>query len=271
MSISEIDAAANFLRAQFSQQPKVGIILGTGLGGLVNEINIEKSIDYKDIPNFPISTVEGHSGRMIIGTIGAVPVLAMQGRFHFYEGYPMDKVTMPVRVMKRAGINTLFVSNASGGLNPKYKVGTIMIIADHINHFGTNPLIGPNANEFGPRFPDMSETYSKRLIKKAHEIAKEQKIEVEEGVYVGTTGPTFETPAEYKMFRILGGDAVGMSTVPEVIIARHAGMEIFGISIITDSGVPGEIKEVSHEEVQQVAAAAEPKMTKIISELVKGL
>ncbi len=268
MLLSEIDKAAEFLRSQFTKQPKVGIILGTGLGGLVNEIKIEKSIEYKDIPNFPVSTVEGHSGRMIIGEIGNVPVIAMQGRFHFYEGYPMDKVTMPVRVMKRAGINTLFVSNASGGLNPTYKVGTIMIINDHINHFGAHPLIGPNADEFGPRFPDMSEVYSKRLIKRAHEIADREGIKVEEGVYVGTTGPTFETPAEYKMFRILGGDAVGMSTVPEVIVAHHAGMEVFGISIITDSGVPGEIKEVSHEEVQQVAAAAEPKMTKIISELI---
>ncbi|MCF0191510.1 MAG: purine-nucleoside phosphorylase [Marinilabiliaceae bacterium] len=269
--ITKIKEAADFLKSQFTQQPKVGIILGTGLGGLVNEIKIEKSIDYKDIPHFPVSTVEGHSGRMIIGTIRGVYVMAMQGRFHYYEGYQMWQVTFPARVMKMAGINTLFVSNASGGLNPSYKVGTIMVINDHINMFGTNPLIGPNMNEFGPRFPDMSEVYSKRLINKAFEIARKEGISLEQGVYLGTTGPTFETPSEYKMFRILGADAVGMSTVPEVIIAHHAGMEIFGISIITDSGVPGEIVEVSHEEVQKVAAAAEPNMTKIIAKLVQSL
>lgn len=269
--LSKINEAAAYLKAQFTAQPKVGIILGTGLGGLVKEINIEKSIDYKDIPHFPVSTVEGHSGRMIIGTIGNVPVIAMQGRFHYYEGYKMEQVTFPARVMKVAGINTLFVSNASGGLNPSFKVGDIMIINDHINMFGTNPLIGHNYDEFGPRFPDMSEVYSKRLIARALEIGRKNNITLQQGVYVGTTGPTFETPAEYKMFRTLGGDAVGMSTVPEVIIAHHAGMEVFGISIITDSGVPGEIKEVSHEEVQQVAGAAEPLMTKVIRELVESL
>ncbi|MCQ2227718.1 MAG: purine-nucleoside phosphorylase [Bacteroidales bacterium] len=269
--IAQINEAAAYLKSQFSEQPKVGIILGTGLGGLVGEIDIEKSIDYKDIPHFPVSTVEGHSGRMIIGRIGGVPVLAMQGRFHFYEGYKMEQVTFPARVMKVAGINTLFVSNASGGLNPTFKVGTIMVITDHINMFGTNPLIGKNLDEFGPRFPDMSEVYSKRLIKRAFEIGQKNGIELASGVYVGTTGPTFETPSEYKMFRILGGDAVGMSTVPEVIVAHHAGMEIFGISIITDSGVPGEIVEVSHEEVQKVAGAAEPLMTKVIKELVESL
>lgn len=269
--IEKINEAASYLKSQFIEQPKVGIILGTGLGGLVKEIEIQKSIDYKDIPHFPVSTVEGHSGRMIIGKIGNVPVMAMQGRFHYYEGYKMEQVTFPARVMKVAGINTLFVSNASGGLNPTFKVGTIMVITDHINMFGTNPLIGKNYDEFGPRFPDMSAVYSKRLIAKAFEIGKNNGIELASGVYVGTTGPTFETPSEYKMFRILGGDAVGMSTVPEVIVAHHAGMEIFGISIITDSGVPGEIVEVSHEEVQKVAGAAEPLMTKVIKELVETL
>ena len=269
--IAQINEAAAYLKSQFTEQPKVGIILGTGLGGLVNEITIEKSIDYRNIPHFPISTVEGHSGRMIIGKIGRVPVIAMQGRFHYYEGYKMEQVTFPARVMKVAGINTLFVSNASGGLNPTFKVGTIMVITDHINMFGTNPLIGKNYDEFGPRFPDMSEVYSKRLIAKAFEIGKKNNIELASGTYVGTTGPTFETPSEYKMFRILGGDAVGMSTVPEVIVAHHAGMEVFGISIITESGVPGEIVEVSHEEVQKVAAAAEPLMTKVIQELVESL
>lgn len=263
-----IKEAADFLKGQFGEQPKVAIILGTGLGGLVNEIDIEKTIAYEEIPHFPRSTVEGHAGRLILGKIGCVSVLAMQGRFHYYEGYTMAQVTMPVRVFKTAGINTLFVSNASGGLNPSFKVGDIMVIEDHINMFGTNPLIGKNYEEFGPRFPDMSEPYSKRLINRAFEIAEKNKITLQKGVYVGTTGPTFETPAEYKMFRYLGADAVGMSTVPEVIIARHAAMEVFGISIITDSGVPGEIVEVSHEDVQKVASAAEPLMTKVIRDLV---
>ncbi len=269
--LEKINEAAACLKSHFSTQPRIGIILGTGLGGLVNEIQIEKSLPYESIPHFPVSTVEGHHGRLIIGTIHGVAVVAMQGRFHYYEGYDMKQVTFPVRVMKTAGIETLFVSNASGGLNPGFKVGDIMVINDHINMFGTNPLLGPNMKEFGPRFPDMSESYSKRLCKLAFEIAKDHNISLKQGVYVGTSGPTFETPAEYKMFRILGGDAVGMSTVPEVIVARHMGMECFGISIITDSGVPGEIVEVSHEEVQKVAAAAEPLMTKVIKELVRAV
>ena len=269
--LQKINETADYLKRQFAAQPKAGIILGTGLGGLVDEIDIRKSIDYKDIPHFPLSTVEGHSGRMILGTIGGVEIMAMQGRFHYYEGYTMQQVTFPARVMKRCGIDTLFVSNASGGLNPDFRVGDIMVITDHINMFGTNPLIGPNLKEFGPRFPDMSEVYSKRLIGRAFEIAASEGISLKSGCYVGTTGPTFETPSEYKMFRVLGGDAVGMSTVPEVIVAHHSGMEVFGISIITDSGVPGEIVEVSHEEVQKVAAAAEPLMTRVIKELVAGL
>lgn len=266
--LETIQITADYLASQSNIKPVIGIILGTGLGGLVQEINIEKSIPYEDIPNFPVSTVEGHSGRLIFGTINNVPILAMQGRFHYYEGYNMQEVTFPVRVMKQMGINTLFVSNASGGLNPDYVVGDIMVINDHINMFGDNPLIGKNNNKLGPRFPDMSEPYSKQFIAEALEIGKENGIDLKEGVYVGTTGPTFETPAEYKMFRVLGADAVGMSTVPEVIVARHMDMKCFGISIITDSGVPGQIVEVSHEEVQEVAAAAEPKMTKVIKELV---
>lgn len=269
--LEKITEAASFLKTKFSVQPQVGIILGTGLGGLVNEIEIEESIPYESIPHFPVSTVEGHHGRLIIGKIDGIAVLAMQGRFHYYEGYDMGQVTFPVRVMKQAGINHLVVSNASGGINPEFKVGDIMVINDHINMFGTNPLIGPNLKEFGPRFPDMSETYSKRLMQKAFEIGHQNQIALKQGVYVGTPGPTFETPAEYKMFRILGGDAVGMSTVPEVIVARHMGMECFGISIITDSGVPGEIVEVSHEEVQKVAAAAEPLMTQVIKMLIKEI
>ncbi|WP_430812656.1 MULTISPECIES: purine-nucleoside phosphorylase [unclassified Carboxylicivirga] len=269
--LEQMKVTADYLKAQSNLKPVVGIILGTGLGGLVKEINIEKSIPYEEIPNFPVSTVEGHSGRLIFGTINEVPILAMQGRFHFYEGYDMKQVTFPVRVMKQMGINNLFVSNASGGLNPDYAVGDIMVIDDHINMFGFNPLIGKNENKLGPRFPDMSEPYSRDLIAKAMAIGAENNIELKQGVYVGTTGPTFETPAEYKMFRVLGADAVGMSTVPEVIVARHMDMQCFGISIITDSGVPGQIVEVSHEEVQEVAAAAEPKMTKVIKELVSSI
>lgn len=269
--LETIQTTADYLAKQSDLKPVIGIILGTGLGGLVQEIEIEKSIPYEEIPNFPVSTVEGHSGRLIFGTINNVSILAMQGRFHYYEGYTMKEVTFPVRVMKQMGINTLFVSNASGGLNPEYVVGDIMIINDHINMFGDNPLIGKNDNKMGPRFPDMSEPYCKKFIAEALTIGQENGIDLKQGVYVGTTGPTFETPAEYKMFRILGADAVGMSTVPEVIVARHMDMKCFGISIITDSGVPGQIVEVSHEEVQQVAAAAEPKMTKVIKELVSRI
>lgn len=264
--LSKINEAAAYLKSHFSQQPRVGIILGTGLGGLVNEINIEKAIPYEQIPHFPVSTVEGHCGKFIIGTIGNVPVVAMQGRFHFYEGYGMVQVTFPVRVMKVAGIDKLIVSNASGGLNPSFKVGDIMVITDHINMFGTNPLIGKNSEYFGPRFPDMSEAYSKRLRALAYEVAKKNNIELKEGVYVGTTGPSFETPAEYKMFRVLGADAVGMSTVPEVIVARHAGMEVFGVSIITNASNSNEAAD--HQDVQRVAGAAEPLMTKVIRDMV---
>ncbi len=266
--LKKISETAEFLEAAQTTHPRIGIILGTGLGGLVKEIAIEKTIPYSEIPNFPISTVEGHQGQLIFGTIKGQPVMAMQGRFHYYEGYDMKEVTFPVRVMKKMGISHLVVSNASGGLNPDFKVGDIMIIDDHINMFGDNPLLGKNIKELGPRFPDMSQPYSHELIGRAHAIAKNEGIELKQGVYVGVAGPTFETPAEYKYFRIIGGDAVGMSTVPEVIVARHGGMTCFGVSIITDSGVPGQIVEISHEEVQQVAAAAEPNMTRIIAELV---
>ncbi len=269
--LKKISETAAFLNSAQTTHPRIGIILGTGLGGLVNEIAIEKTIPYSEIPNFPVSTVEGHQGQLIFGTIKGQPVMAMQGRFHYYEGYDMKEVTFPVRVMKKMGITHLVVSNASGGLNPDFKVGDIMIIDDHINMFGDNPLLGKNINELGPRFPDMSQPYNRELINRAHAIAQKEGIELKQGVYVGVAGPTFETPAEYKYFRIIGADAVGMSTVPEVIVARHGGMTCFGVSIITDSGVPGQIVEISHEEVQQVAAAAEPKMTRIIAELVATL
>jgi purine-nucleoside phosphorylase len=269
--LEKIKATANYIKERINATPEVGIILGTGLGGLVKEIEIKESIPYSEIPNFPVSTVDGHAGRLIYGKLGNKEVLAMQGRFHFYEGYSMKEVTFPVRVLKYVGINHLFVSNASGGLNPGWQVGEIVIINDHINFFPEHPLRGKNENELGPRFPDMSKCYDERLRNKAKLIALENNIVVKEGVYVGVSGPTFETPSEYKMFRLLGGDLVGMSTVPEVIVARHMNLKVFGISIVTDSGVPGEIVEISHEEVQEVAMKAEPKMTLIMRELIKGI
>ena len=269
--LEKIKATANYIKERINARPEVGIILGTGLGGLVNDIEILDSIPYDEIPNFPVSTVDGHAGRLIYGKLGNKEVLAMQGRFHYYEGYNMQEVTFPVRVMKFVGVSHLFVSNASGGLNPEWHVGDIVLINDHINFFPEHPLHGKNDNELGPRFPDMSKVYDERLRNKAKLIALEYNIQVKEGVYIGVQGPTFETPAEYKMFRVLGGDVIGMSTVPEVIVARHMGIRIFGISIITDSGVPGEIVEISHEEVQQVAMKAEPKMTRIMKELIENI
>ena len=266
--LNKIKETASFLKQKVNKDYQVGIILGTGLGGLVNEIEIEHSFAYEDIPNFPVSTVEGHSGKLIFGKLGGKNVVALQGRFHYYEGYSMNEVVFPVRVMKFLGIEYLFVSNASGGVNPAYEIGEIMIISDHINLFGDNPLMGKNLDELGPRFPDMSEPYDKKLITKAEEIAKENNIRVAKGVYAGLSGPTLETPAEYVYVRNIGADTVGMSTVPEVIAARHMGIPCFGFSIITDLGVPGKIIEMTHEIVQGVARKAEPKMTKIIKELI---
>lgn len=265
--LEKIQETANFLRSKMHTQPETAIILGTGLGSLVHEITDAYEISYKDIPNFPISTVEGHSGKLIFGKLGNKDIMAMQGRSHFYEGYSMQEVTFPVRVMRELGIKTLFVSNAAGGMNPDFSIGDLMIITDHINFFPEHPLRGKNI-EYGPRFPDMSEAYSKELINKALQIAEEKGINVQQGIYIGTQGPTFETPAEYKMFHILGADAVGMSTVPEVIVANHCGIKVFGISVITDLGVEGKIVEVSHEEVQKAADAAQPKMTTIMRELI---
>ena len=264
--LEKIKKTADFLKERMHTQPETAIILGTGLGSLANEITEKYEIKYEDIPNFPVSTVEGHSGKLIFGKLGNKDIMAMQGRFHYYEGYSMQEVTFPVRVMKELGIKTLFVSNASGGTNPAFEIGDLMIITDHINYFPEHPLRGKNL--YGDRFPDMSETYSKELIQKALQIAKEKGIKVQQGVYVGTQGPTFETPAEYKLFRIFGADAVGMSTVPEVIVANHCKIKVFGISVITDLGVEGKIVEVSHEEVQIAADAAQPKMTTIMRELI---
>ena len=269
--LEKIKATANFIKERINGSPEIGIILGTGLGGLVNEIEIIEAIPYHEIPGFPVSTVQGHAGRLIFGKLEEKEVLAMQGRFHFYEGYSMKEVTYPVRVLKMIGITHLFVSNASGGLNPDYVVGEIVVINDHINFFPENPLRGKNIEELGPRFPDMSRCYDERLRNRARLIALEHNIRVKEGVYVGVSGPTFETPAEYKMFRFLGADIVGMSTVPEVIVARHMNLKVFGISIVTDSGVPGEIVEITHEEVQEVAMKAEPKMTLIMKKLIQSI
>lgn len=252
-------------------KPEVGVILGTGLGGLVNEIDVKYELNYSDIPNFPVSTVESHSGKLIFGTLGGKNVIAMQGRFHYYEGYDMTEVTFPVRVMKMLGIKSLFVSNASGGVNPDFKVGEIMIIDDHINLFPAHPLRGKNLDELGPRFPDMSQTYDAKMIQLALIIAEEHKIEVSTGTYVGLTGPTLETPAEYKYMRVIGGDTVGMSTVPEVIVARHMDIPVFAVSIITDLGVPGKIRKVTLEDVVAVANAQEPYMTIIMKELISRI
>lgn len=268
--LAKINETAEFLRGKVSgEMPKTAIILGTGLGSLVDFIEDKQYIKYSDIPNFPVSTVEGHSGNLIFGTLGGKRVIAMQGRFHYYEGYDMKQVTFPVRVFKALGVDTLFVSNAAGGMNKEFKVGDVMIITDQINLFPENPLRGKNFNELGPRVPAMTEPYNHRLIALADEIAAEKGIRVMHGVYVGTTGPTFETPAEYEYFRIIGGDAVGMSTVPEVIVARHGDMRVFGVSVITDLGGKDITEVPSHEEVQLAAEKAQPNVVAIISELVK--
>jgi purine-nucleoside phosphorylase len=269
--LEKIKETTEFIQKNISIKPEIGIILGTGLGGLVNEIVIKHVMAYEAIPNFPVSTVEGHSGKLIFGLLGGKRVVAMQGRFHFYEGYTMQELTFPVRVMKFLGIEKLFVSNASGGVHPDFEIGDLMIITDHINLLPDNPLMGANYPELGPRFPDMSEAYDKIMIKKAADIAKKLKIKFQTGVYASVSGPCFETPAEYSRMRNTGADAVGMSTVPEVIVARHMSIPCFAISIITDLGVPGKIVEVSHEEVIKVANEAEKKMTLLMKELISSL
>lgn len=269
--LEQFNQSVEYIKSRTQVKPTIGIILGTGLGGLVKEIEIIDEIEYKDIPNFPLSTVQSHSGKLIFGNLGGKQVMAMQGRFHFYEGYDMKQVTFPVRVMKLMGIEKLFVSNASGGVNPDYEVGEIMIQDDHINLFPAHPLIGKNFDELGPRFPDMSEPYDRKMIELAKTIAAENNIRVAVGTYAGLTGPTLETPAEYSYVRAIGADAVGMSTVPEVIVARHMSIPCFAISIITDLGVPGKIKEVSVQDVIDVANRQEPKMTLIMRELISRI
>ena len=269
--LETIKQTADYLKGRIGEIPNTAIILGTGLGELANEIKDKTDIPYTEIPNFPVSTVEGHSGKLIVGTLGGKKVLAMQGRFHYYEGYTMKEVTFPIRVFQALNIEYLFVSNAAGGMNSSFDVGDIMLIEDHINLFPEHPLHGKNYKELGTRFPDMSEAYNKELRLKAMEIANKKNIKLQHGVYVGLTGPTFETPAEYNYLRIIGGDAVGMSTVPEVIVANHAGMKVLAFSIITDLGVIGKIVEVSHEEVQIAAKIAQPKMAEIMRTIVQEI
>ena len=266
--LEKIKQTVEFLRSKISEMPDTAVILGTGLGSLVDFMTDKQYIAYKDIPNFPVSTVEGHSGNLIFGRLGGKPVIAMQGRFHYYEGYDMKQVTFPVRVMQKLGVKTLFVSNAAGGMNKEFRVGDVMIITDHINLFPENPLRGKNYEEFGPRFPAMTEAYAKRLIELADTIGREKGLRLMHGVYVGTPGPTFETPAEYEYFRVIGGDAVGMSTVPEVIVACHGGMDVFGLSVITDLGGKDVTEVPSHEEVQKAAINAQPTVVALMKELV---
>ena len=249
-------------------EPEVGIVLGSGLGGLVNVIDTQYAISYKDIPNFPVSTVAGHQGKLILGTLSGRKVIAMQGRFHYYEGYSTKEVTFPIRVLKYLGIKLLVLSNASGGINPDFRVSDIMFITDHINLL-PNPLIGKNDDRIGTRFPEMSEAYNKNVLAMADKIADELRIQVQHGVYVGDTGPSYETPAEYNYYRIIGGDCVGMSTVPEVIVARHCGLPVFAVSVITDLGGKDIAVQVTHEEVINAANVAEPKMTAILKEMLK--
>lgn len=267
----KIDQAVAYLRTRTAGRPGIGIILGTGLGGLAREIRQEVVVDYADIPHFPISTVESHHGKLIFGTLAGKPVVAMQGRFHLYEGYSSQQVTFPVRVMKFLGVHTLLISNAAGGMNPHFTPGSIMVITDHINLLGDNPLIGPNDDTLGPRFPDMSEPYSRELIALADRIALDLKIRLEHGVFVAVPGPNLETRAEYRFLRLIGADAVGMSTVPENIVANHMGMRVLGFSIITDECFPDALKPANVDEIIATAARTEPKLTAIMTQVVEHL
>ena len=269
--IKKISESTGYILARYKHKPHIGVVLGSGLGNLVNDIKVEVEIAYDDIPHFPIATVEGHHGKLIFGELSGKRIVAMAGRFHFYEGYSAAEVAYPIRVLKYLGIKTLLISNASGGVNPAFKVGDLMIITDHISLATLNPLLGPNIPELGPRFPDMSEPYKKELISKVKTIAKTEGIEVKEGVYFGVTGPTFETRAEYKMIRLMGGDAVGMSTVQEVIAANHMGMPVFAMSVITDIGIREEENRITHQDVLQSAKEAEPKLTAIFTRLIAEL
>jgi purine-nucleoside phosphorylase len=266
--MEKINEAVKYIQSIYPEKPSVGIVLGSGLGSFTNEIKIEKEIAYGDIPNFPVSTVKGHSGKLIFGELSGKKVVAMSGRFHYYEGYNTEDIILPIRVFKYLGIKTLLLSNAAGATNKVFKVGDLMIINDHISLLTPNPLIGNNNESLGPRFPDMSEPYKKYLINKAKQIALKNNIDVKEGVYVSVTGPTFETKAEYHMINVLGGDAVGMSTVQEVIAAVHMDLPVFAISVITDIGIREGENKITHEEVLQAAKEAEPKLACIFKELI---
>ncbi len=267
--LQKIKETADFLMQTYPSKAKIAIVLGSGLNNLIQDIAVEHIVSYADIPNFPISTVKGHEGNLLFGKLNGVAVVAMQGRFHYYEGYDMKQVTFPIRVFKAMGVENVILSNAAGGINPLFHVGDIMMITDHINLFPEHPLRGKNEDSLGPRFPDMSETYSKVLLQKAEQIAQKHNILYHKGVYVGTQGPTFETPAEYKMFRFIGGDCVGMSTVPEAIVAHHTNMNCIAFSVVTDLGISDVVEKVSHQEVLNAACVAEPKLRLIVSELVK--
>lgn len=271
MTLEQIKESSHYLAQKTKLTPKIAIILGSGLGGLVERIEIETEIEYSQIPYFPSSTVKGHKGTWIFGKMNGVEVIVLNGRFHYYEGFTMQEVTLPVQVMRELGVEKLILSNAAGGMNPTFKVGDIMLIHDHINLFPTNPLLGPNDARMGPRFLDMSEPYSKSMQQVGFACAEKLGLHLQRGVYVGVTGPCFETPAEYRMFSIIGGDAVGMSTVPETMVARYRGLEVFAISVITDLGVIGQVEKVSHEEVLQAAKVAGPKMVNLVYEMLPNL
>lgn len=272
MNETQLNKSLDFLKNRFEgSRPEVGIILGSGLDAVADKIVVRKRIGYTEIPDFPQSTVTGHKGEFILGDFGGKTVLAMRGRFHFYEGYTMDKVVAPVRIMAKMGIELLMVSNACGGVNPDFEIGDLMLISDHINLFPTNPLMGPNNDSWGPRFPDMSQTYDQELIKLAEGIAETKGIPLQKGVYAGLSGPCLETPAEYKYIRIIGADAVGMSTVPEVIAAHHMGIKCFGMSVITDLGVEGKIVKTTHEDVVRAAHASSSKMVEIFEGVIEKL
>ncbi len=270
-ALKQFNETIKFLKKQYKETPTVGIVLGSGLGNFTDEITIEKEVPYHEIPHFPVSTVEGHKGKLIFGKLSGKTVVAMAGRFHFYEGYKPRDIVFPIRIMKLLGVETLLLSNAAGGVNPSFKVGDIMIIKDHISQFTPNPLIGKNIAEFGPRFPDMSEPYKKHLVEKAKAIALAHDFEVKEGVYLAVTGPTFETRAEYNFIHILGADVVGMSTVQESIVANHAGMQVFAMSVVTDVGIREEENIITHEEVLEAAKQAEPRLATIFKELVAAI
>jgi purine-nucleoside phosphorylase len=267
----DLKETVKFLQKEYKKTPDVGIVLGSGLGNFASQIKIEKEVPYSDIPHFPVSTVKGHSGKLIFGKIGDRNVVAMGGRFHYYEGYTPQEVVYPIRVMKMLGIKTLFLSNAAGSVNPGFKVGDIMIIKDHISFFTPNPLIGKNDDDLGPRFPDMSEPYKRSLIELGKSIAAKNNIDIKEGVYVAVTGPTFETRAEYKLIHVAGGDVVGMSTVQETITANHMGLPVFAVSIVTDIGIRDDDNIITHEEVLQAAKEAEPKLALLFNQMIAGI